>query len=100
MEHLGSLLAYWENLTNPWFIDHMLTGVNLREVFACQDPKEIQRRREALPWEGRRSCVWVAPKCREGSLKRALGILKGRENTAEELDVWVREEGLVVSPVD
>ncbi len=100
MEHLGSLLAYWENLTNPWFIDHVLTGVNLREVFACQDPKEIQRRRKALPWEGRRPCVRVAPRCREGSLKRALSILKGRENIGEELDDWVREEGLVVSPVD
>lgn len=100
MEHLGSLLAYWENLTNPWFIDHVLPGVNLREVFACQDPKQIQRRREALPWEGRRPCVRVAPRCRKGSLKRALSIIKGRENIGEELDDWVREEDLVVSPVD
>ena len=98
MEHLGSLLAYWENLTNPWFIEHMLTGVNLRKVFACQDPGEIQRRRASLPWEGRRPCVRVSPKCREGALRKALAILKGTGNIGEALAGWVHEESLEVSP--
>lgn len=98
MEHLGTLLAYWENLTNPWFIEHVLTGVNLREVFARQDPEEIRRRRKALPWQGRRPCVRVHPKSREAALKRALTILKGKGDIDPALTGWLREEGLEVSP--
>jgi len=98
MERLGALLAYWENLTNSWFIEHVLPGVNLREVFARQDPKEVRRRREALPWEGKRPCVQIRPRGRKESLRKALTILKGDGDIGTQLDGWLRKEGLELTP--
>ena len=95
---LGALLAYWDDLTNPWFIENVLTGVNLREVFARQDPEEVRRRREALPWEGRRPCVRVAPKRRREALEKALTILRGTGDISAQLTSWAREELLEVAP--
>lgn len=98
MGRLGALLAYWENLTNPWFIEHVLPGVNLREVFARQDPAEVQRRRKALPWEGKRPCVQIRPRSREGALRRAFAILKGSGDIDTQLAGWLREEELELAP--
>ena len=95
---LGALLAYWDDLTNPWFIQNVLTGVNLREVFARQDPEEIQQKMEALPWEGRRPCVRVAPKRRREALEKALTILRGTGDISAQLTSWAREELLEVAP--
>lgn len=95
---LGALLAYWDDLTNPWFIENALKGVNLREVFARQDPEEVRRRREALPWEGRRPCVRVGQKHRKEALEKALTILRGAGDIPAQLSSWAREELLEPAP--
>jgi len=95
---LGALLAYWSNVRNPWFIEHGLTGVNLRTVFARQDPEEVRRRMDALPREGRRPSVPVSPRCRGKALEKALAILKGNGNLLGQLDAWAREELALPTP--
>lgn len=99
VERLGSLLAYWENLTNRWFGEQVLEGVNLREVWAQQNPEEVRRRIRALPWEGRRPCVRVSVKRRRKVLEKALTILKGPGDIPGQLDRWAREELSEVAPV-
>lgn len=91
-------MAYWENLTNPWFIEQVLPGVNLREVFARQDPEEVQRRRRELPWEGKRPSVRIAPRGREGALREALAILKGQGDISTGLGAWAAAQGLGPTP--
>jgi len=95
---LGSLLAYWSNMTNPWFIETVLTGVNLREVFARQNPEGVRRRMWALPREGRRPCVPISPRCREEAVTKALAILKGGGDILDQLGRWAPGEGLLPTP--
>ncbi len=95
---LGSLLAYWSNVRNEWFIEEVLNGVNLREVFARQDVEEVRRRLSALPREGRRPCVPIAPRCRREALERALTILKGSGDVTAELGAWAQEERVLSTP--
>jgi hypothetical protein len=95
---LGSLLGYWSNVRNEWFIEHGLEGVNLRGVFAQQDAAEVRRRLSELPGEGRRPCVPIAPRCRRGALEKALTILKGSGDWTAQLGAWAQEERVLSTP--
>jgi hypothetical protein len=95
---LGSLLAYWSNVRNQWFMEQVLEGVNLRKVFAQQDAGEVRRRLEALPREGRRPCVPITPRCRREALAKALSILKGSGDVTVQLAKWAQEERVLSTP--
>ena len=95
---LGSQLAYWSNVRNRWFIEQVLEGVNLREVFARQEAEEVRRRLRELPREGRRPSVPISRKGREKVLERALAILKGNGDPVAQLDEWAREELTLPTP--
>ncbi|MGI0067574.1 MAG: hypothetical protein ACREB9_04010 [Thermoplasmata archaeon] len=95
---LGTLLAYWSNVRNPWFIEQVLGGVNLREVFAKQDPEEVRRRMRELPRAGRRPSVPVSRKRRARALERALTILKGEGDLVGQLGEWARQELTLPTP--
>ncbi len=95
---LGSLLAYWSNVRNPWFIEQGLEGVNLRVVFARQDPEEVRRRMWALPREGKRPSVPVSRRCRGKALEKAFAILKGEGDPVAQLDAWAHEELTLPTP--
>ncbi len=95
---LGSLLAYWSNVRNPWFVEHVLDGVNLRTVFARQDAEEVRQRLADLPREGRRPCVPIAPRCRREALANALAILKGSDDVMAQLGAWAQRERVLSAP--
>ncbi len=48
MERTGELTAYWANATNPWFVEHVLQGIDIRAAFLAQDETEIARDLQAL----------------------------------------------------
>lgn len=90
MGRLGALLAFWSNLRCPWFRDHVLPGVNLWEVFVRQDAKEVQRRIEALPREGRRPRVLV-PRGEKGRecLEELVALVTGEGSLEPGLSAWM-----------
>ncbi|MHB1435757.1 MAG: hypothetical protein ACYCPN_06930 [Thermoplasmata archaeon] len=57
MDAYGPLLAFWNHVRCPWFIEQVRSGVNLWEEFARQDPGEVARRIDAVPKGARRPRV-------------------------------------------
>jgi hypothetical protein len=93
MSQLGSLLAFWSNARCPWFVETVLTGVNLWDEFARQDAEEVRRRLTALPQEGRRPRVEV-PRRKAGERLEALVRLLTSEDPIEPgLTAWAASVG-------
>lgn len=90
MGRLGSLLASWSNVRCPWFRDHVLSGVNLWEVFVGQDAGEVRRRILAMPREGRRPRV-VLPRGEKGRerLEELVRLIAGEGPLEPALSAWV-----------
>jgi hypothetical protein len=89
MGRLGSLLAFWSNVRCPWFRDHVLSGVNLWEVFVGQDAGEVRRRILAMPREGRRPRV-VLPRGEKGRerLEELVRLIAGEGPLEPALSAW------------
>lgn len=92
MGRVGSLLAMSSNLGCPWFLESVLTGVDLLGEFARQDPGEVHRRMRALPREGRRPCVPVSAGKRQEVLQALVDLVEG----ASPLDLGLRSWARVV----
>ena len=93
MSSLGALLAFWSNARSPWFVEHVLTGVNLWEAFARQDPEEVRKRLLALPKEGRRPRVEV-PRGKAGErLEELVKLLTSAGPIEPGLTAWAASIG-------
>ncbi len=93
MDAHGPLLAFWSNVRCPWFIDHVLAGVNLWEEFARQDPKEVARRIKALPREARRPRVELRRGKEREQLEGFLQVLRGPGPLEPGLTAWAISVG-------
>ena len=93
MDAHGALLAFWANVRCPWFVEHVLAGVNLWEEFARQDPEEVARRIEALPAEGRRPKVEVKRGREEEQLEGFLRALRGPGPVEPKFMAWAVSVG-------
>ena len=93
MDAHGALLAFWANVRCPWFVEHVLKGVNLWEEFARQDPEEVARRIEALPTEGRRPRVELKKGRAEERLEGFLRALRGPGPVESNIMAWAVSVG-------
>ena len=93
MDAHGALLALWANVRCPWFVEHVLKGVNLWEEFARQDPGEVARRIQALPQEGRRPRVELRAGKQEEQLEEFLRVLRGPGPLEPGLAAWAVSVG-------
>ena len=98
MDAQGMLLAFWANVRCPWFVEHVLRGVNLWEEFARQDPGEVARRLVALPKEGRRPRVELRRGKEEGQLQEFLRVLRGPGPLEPGLTAWAVSVGCSPPP--
>ncbi len=88
MDAHGALLAFWNNVRCPWFVDRVLKGVNLWEEFARQDPGEVARRITALPREGRRPRVELRKGREKEPLEGWFQVLRGPGPLEPGLAAW------------
>ena len=93
MGQLGTLLAYWSNVRCPWFVEKVLSGLNLWEEYSRQDPQEVQRRVLSLPREGRRPKVDVPPKKKEGELAEMVALSQAPGPLGPGLSAWAASVG-------
>ncbi|MGI0131323.1 MAG: hypothetical protein ACREEC_14425, partial [Thermoplasmata archaeon] len=93
MDAHGSVLAFWNNVRCPEFVEHGLNGVNVWEEFARQDPGEVARRIQALPKEGRRPRVELRKGKEETQLEGFLRVLRGPEPLEPALTTWATSIG-------
>ncbi len=88
MGRVGALLAWSSNLRNRWFVEEVLTGVNVAEEFARQDAGEVRRRLEELPREGRRPKVRVTKGTERRHLERLRELVSGEGPVEPALHAW------------
>ena len=88
MGRVGALLAWSSNLRNRWFVEEVLTGVNVAEEFARQDAGEVRRRLEELPREGRRPKVRVTKGTERRHLERLRELVSGEGAVEPALHAW------------
>ena len=93
MGRLGALLAMWDNLENPWLVEHAFGGMDLVAEFASQDAKEVRRRLGAIPKEGRRVVLPVKMAKRK-RLEELVALVRGEEPLEKGLGAWGRSVGL------
>ena len=93
MDAHGALLAFWNNVRCPWFIEQVLPGVNLWEEFARQDPGEVARRIAALPREARRPRVELRRGREKTQLEGLLQVLRGPGPIEPGLTAWAISVG-------
>ena len=96
MGRSGSLLAYWSNARCPFFVEHVLSGVNLWEEFAQQDVGEVRLRLSKLSTQGQRPTVAVPIGEREEKLRELVRILsQPGEVDTQGLTGWAASVGAV-----
>ena len=88
MGRVGALLAWSSNLRNRWFVEEVLSGVNVAEEFAQQDAGEVRRRLEELPREGRRPKVRVTKGTERRHLERLRELVSGEGPVEPALHAW------------
>ena len=93
MDAHGALLAFWSNVRCPWFVEQVLSGVNLWEESARQDPGEVARRLRALPTEARRPRVELRRGREKTQLEGLLQVLRGPEPLEPGLTAWALSIG-------
>jgi hypothetical protein len=98
MDAYGPLLAFWNNVRCPWFVEQVLPGVNVWEEFARQDPGEVARRIEALPKEARRPRVELHKGKEREQLEGFLQVLRGEGPLEPGLTAWAVSVGCSPPP--
>ncbi len=93
MDAHGALLAFWNNVRCPWFVEQVLKGVNLWDEFARQDPGEVTRRLKALPREARRPRVELRRGREKEQLEGLLQVLRGPGPLEPGLTAWAISVG-------
>ncbi|MHB8351521.1 MAG: hypothetical protein ACYDFT_02340 [Thermoplasmata archaeon] len=93
MDAHGPLLAFWNNVRCPWFIEQVAPGLNLWEEFARQDPKDVARRMAALPKEARRPRVELRRGREREQLEGLLQVLRGPDPLEPGLTAWAISVG-------
>lgn len=98
MERVGELLSLWDNVTNPWFVNHYLTGVDLRAAFLAQDSERVKQGIRALTVKRWRQRLPVQPQHRPVALQGLLTALRGGGLTA--IRAWAEEVQGIAPPAD
>ncbi len=93
MDAHGALLAFWNNVRCPWFIEQVLSGVNVWEEFARQDPGEVACRLKALPREARRPRVELRRGREKEQLEGLLQVLRSAGPIEPGLTAWAISVG-------
>lgn len=93
MDAHGPLLAFWNNVRCPWFVEQVAPGLNLWEEFARQDPGEVASRMATLPREARRPRVELRRGKEREQLEGFLQVLRGLGPLEPALTSWAISVG-------
>lgn len=97
MERVGEHLALWSNARNPWFIQHVLTGVDLVQEFLKQDAEHVKQRLAVLRGKRWRGRLPVAAKKRQGLLEVFVGLVESEAPEAS-LQEWADRVAGISAP--